>query len=219
MKKDLLASAKKSVDKHPSSTTKNVKYRKASTKIAAVALTGFAIAMVVLAASVVATVADSATRLTDHIFLAVAEANANYVGDVLGAADDTASLLQNYLSMSYDAEKRGASTSSRTSKVYDDLKLGTYTYERESVLLNTLWSTVSANEAIVNMGALFERYAFDKGRESYTIVITGEEAANQTAQTYGEHSDYSQEAYYAACANTVSFVLGLYLSQVLPWMF
>ena len=84
------------------------------------------------------------------------------MGDVLGAADDTAALLQNYLSMSYDAEKRGASASNRTSKVYEDLKLGTYTYERESVLLNTMWSTVSANEAIVNMGALFERYAFDK---------------------------------------------------------
>ena len=198
MKNDLFASQKQNAD-----GKKTEKYRKASAKITAVAIAGFAIAVILLATSVIATVTASATGLTDHIFFSVAEGNANYVGDVLGAADDTAALLQNYLSMSYDAEKRGASASNRTSKVYEDLKLGTYTYERESVLLNTMWSTVSANEAIVNMGALFERYAFDKGRESYTIVITEEDAANQTAQTYGEHSAYSQEAYYAACAGTL----------------
>ena len=209
MKKDLLAFMKKNADEKKAPKAEKVKkvrnaapagetavkYKRASTKISAVAITGFVLAVVMLMVSVIATVATSATGLTNHIFFAVAEANANYVGDVLGAADDTASLMQNYLSMSYDAEKRGASTSSRTSKVYDDLKLGTYTYERESVLLNTMWSTVSANEAILNMGALFERYAFDKGRESYTIVITEEDAAAQTARTYSEHSAYSRKAF------------------------
>ena len=212
MKKDLLAFLKKKVDwkkipkaaKAASATgDQTVKYQKASTKIAAVALAGFVVAVLMIGINVIATVAGSATGLTNHIFYAVAEANANYVGDVLGAADDTASLLQNYLTTSYDAEKYGISTTTRNSKVYKSLRLGTFSYERESFLLNTMWSTVSANEAILSMGALFETFAFDKGRESYAIRVTEADAKDQAAKSVGNHAEYSQEAYYITCANTM----------------
>lgn len=216
MKKNLLAfkknAAEKTVEKGQysdgkkravSGGAKTMRYKSASAKVSTIAIIGFFVAVVALMVIVLSTVAGSATSLTNQIFYSVANGNATYVGDVLGAADDTASLLQSYLEMSYQAEKRGANSSSRTSKVYDKLKLGTYTYERESVLLNTMWSTVAANEAIISMGALFERYAFDKGQESYTIHITASDAAEQTAQSYGEHSVYSQNEYYAACASTL----------------
>ena len=197
-----------SKEKMISGDEKAVKYKKASTKISAVALAGFTVAIVMVMLSVIITVEGSATGLTNQIFFSVGEGNATCVSEVLGAADQTASLLQNYLTLSYEAEKRGANTGNRNSKVYEGLQLGTYTYERESVLLNTMWSTVAANDAIVSMGALFERYAFDKGRESYTLIINEQDSVDHTIHTYGEHADYSKEAFYATCANTLQPYMG-----------
>lgn len=211
MKKDIFAFLKKKADgekpakaaKAVSGGEQPVKYQKASSKIAGVAIAVFAVAVLLLGINVIATVAGSATGLTNNIFHAVAEANANYVGDVLGAADDTAALLQNFLTMSYDSEKYGVSSSSRSSRVYKSLRLGTFSYERESFLLNIMWSTVSANEAILDMGALFEVNAFDKTRESYAMIVTEEDAAAQSVHTYGEYAEYSQEEFYTACASTL----------------
>ena len=78
---------------------KAVKFKSASTKVSSVAIAGFFVAVVVMMVSIMITVAGSATNLTNQIFFNLGEGNANYVGDILGAADDTASLLQSYLTM------------------------------------------------------------------------------------------------------------------------
>ncbi len=177
---------------------------RASTKIARVMILGFTVGLVVLVTMIIATLANANTANINSAFSNITNSNAVFAGEILGAADDAAGLLQNYLEMSYEAEKEGNSrvTIDRTSRVSSMQQLGSFAYEREGVLLNAMWSTVAGNENIVAMSALFESGKFDTRAPNYTIHVTNEDAEAQSAQTLGFYKSYSQNNYYSACASS-----------------
>ena len=177
---------------------------RAASKITNVAIAGFGLGLVALITMIIATLADANTANINSAFTNITNSNAVFAQEVIGAADDAAGLLQNYLEMSFRSEKEspGRTTISRTSRVASSIQLNSFAYEREGVLLNSMWSTVSGNDSVVAMGAMFESGAFDSAVPNYSIYITGEDAAAQKAQTLGFYKTYSQNNSYASCART-----------------
>ena len=176
---------------------------RASVKICRMALVGITIAVVMIAAVVITTLANSLTAVTNKAFEGVARGNATQVREVLGSADTAATLLQDYLTNSFLAEATtGGGAVTRPSQIYPDVKLGTYAYERESVLLNTMWSTMAGNDNILSMAALFEKNAFARNVKDYSVYLTPEDAAARTTRTAGDYDTFSGYSYYSACSKT-----------------
>ena len=176
---------------------------RASVKICRMALVGIVIAVVMITAVVITTLANSMTAITNKAFEGIAHGNATQVREVLGSADTAATLLQDYLTNSFLAEATtGGGAVTRASQIYPDVKLGTFAYERESVLLNTMWSTMAGNDSILSMAALFEKNAFARNVKDYSVYLTPEDAASRTARTAGEYDTFSGYSYYSTCAQT-----------------
>lgn len=191
----------------PTKNIKGVKHTKrksAAQKISVIAISACSLAIIFLAVSVIATVASSMTAMTNQAFFNIARGNAAHVSEVLGTVDSTAAMLQDYLTTSFteEATATGANAITRVSRIYPEEKLGTYGYERESVLLNTMWSTLAESDSIIGMAAMFEKNAFARGMSSYSIYLTPADAQNRTARTAGDYNTYSGYSYYAACAES-----------------
>lgn len=183
---------------------------RASVKICRMAIVGIVIAVIMIAVFVIVTVASSMTAMTNHAFSSIAHGNATRVSEVLGSADNTAVMLQDFLTTSFteEATATGANAITRVSRIYPESKLGTYAYERESMLLNTMWSTLSENKSIISMAAMFEKNAFARGMSSYSVYITPEDAKNRTAIPAGDYDTYSTYSFYTACAQSKSVYMG-----------
>ena len=72
----------------------------------------------------------------------------------------------------------------------------------EDYILNNAWSIVANNPDIMAVGAFFEPYAFDPAIKDYTIYVTTADAANLTAQSYGDYATYGSTDYYAKAAQS-----------------
>lgn len=183
---------------------------RASTKICRMAIVGISIAVVLIAAFVIITVASAMTAMTNNAFSSIAHGNATRVSEVLSSADSTAVMLQDYLTNSFTEEATavGANAITRTSRIYPDVKLGTYAYERESMLINTMWSTLSESDCIISMAAMFEKNAFARGTNSYSVYITPEDARNRVAVSAGDYETYSKHSFYTACSQSRAVYMG-----------
>ena len=187
--------------------TRQPKFKdRAATKISGVAIVGFTVGLVALVIMIIATLAKANTANINSAFSNIANSNAVFAEEVIGAADNAAGLLQNYLQMSFETEAAGSSknTITRTSRVVSSIQLNSFAYEREGVLLNTMWSTVEGSDSVIAMGALFESGAFDSSAPNYTLYVTAADADAQTAQTLGFYKTYSQNEFYASCLATKS---------------
>lgn len=190
--------------------TRNVNGKKrsgrksAAQKISVIAIGASSAAIIFLAIAVIATVASSMTAMTNQAFSSIARGNAAQVSELLGAVDSTAVMLQDYLTTSFteEATATGANAITRVSRVYPESKLGTYAYERESMLLNTMWSTLSESDSIIGMAAMFEKNAFARGVGSYSVYLTPADAEARNTRTAGEYDTYSAYSYYTACAES-----------------
>ncbi len=199
MKKKIVPTRNVEGAKHP-------KRKSAAQKISVIAIGANSAAVLFLALAVIVTVASSMTSMTNLAFSSIARGNATRVSEVLGAADNTAVMLQDYLTTSFteEATATGANAITRISRLYPEMKLGTYAYERESMLLNTMWSTLSESDCIISMAAMFEKNAFARGVNSYSVYVTPADAQNRSAIPAGEYDTYCTYSFYTACAESRS---------------
>ena len=117
---------------------KETKRKSASQKISVIAIAAACAAIVTIAVAVIVTVAGSMTAMTNQAFSSISRGNATQVREVLGAADNAAILLQDYLTTSFIEESKngGGNAITRVSRVYSDIKIGTF--EKHPELLPVL---------------------------------------------------------------------------------
>ena len=143
-------------------------------------------------------------------FAGIAEENAVIVQGILDTATSTAQTLEDYLTSTYeedatprplDANGQPIPEKKLRSSIYPVDLLET-NKEIEDYILHNAWSVVNNNPDIMAVGAFFEPYAFDPAIRDYTIYVSTQDAAARTAQSYGDHAQYSTQDFYVKAAQT-----------------
>ena len=131
----------------------------------------------------------------------IAEKNAAIFQGVFDSVNSTGEGISAYLYSEYDgsASYGTASTQQIEEIQYYSPLFGVActksTYECELVLRRIFEANVGNNGAILNMGAAFEPYSFDKNIESFSMMVEQTAEGSRTS-IYGTYNAYSQELFY-----------------------
>ena len=173
-----------------------------------------AIMVVSMTLLVVVTASSANQKLRSSIsaeFASIADGNGTVVQGIIDTASTTAQNLEDYLERAYsmaanertqlDANGMPIPAVKKPSSIYN-VQLKEINKSVEDYILNNAWSIVANNPDIMAVGAFFEPYAFDPAIKDYTIYVTTTDAANLTAQSYGDYSTYGSADYYAKAAQS-----------------
>lgn len=137
-------------------------------------------------------------------FTNLAHANGNQVQAILDSASDQAAAMQDYIVRAYDqgAPIIAAPENMQLKSVVYNTEMSDLNIEIENYLLNSMWSSVAANDDLVGLGMYFEPNKFDPNIKDYTLYVSREDAAKKTASSEGSYSDYSNQDYYKPVKDT-----------------
>jgi len=153
------------------------------------------------------------TRAVDQEFSGMADENGIIVQGVMDTATSVSKNFQDYLKIAYgeyDNMLATQATDEKGSKIpFPKEKSLAYhvdideiNKDAENYILRNAWSAINSNPDIAGIGTFFEPYAFDDNIQDYAVYVDRNNAANQTVQQYGKHSEYSTMDYYTQAAST-----------------
>ena len=136
-------------------------------------------------------------------FTGIAAQNGLMVQSTINDAAGTAKDLQDYLNRVYNNNTAASDWKNinRKSKVYN-AQLKEVNYEVENYILNSAWAAVNNSEDLYGVGAFFEPGQFDPAVKDYSVYVDREDAKNNTAQSLGAYSEYSNQDYYRVAKET-----------------
>lgn len=141
----------------------------------------------------------------------VAERNAAIFQGVFDSVNSTGEGITDYLYSEYDgsASYGTASTQQMEEVQYYSPLFGVActksTYECELVLRRIFEANVGINDAILNMGAVFEPYAFDKNIEAFSMMAR-QTADGAETDIYADYNTYSKELFYTMTKEAMAAV-------------
>ena len=146
---------------------------------------------------------NSITKAINGEFTGIAAQNGLMVQSIIDDASGTAKDLQDYLNRVYNG---GEATSdwkniNRKSKIYN-AQLKEVNYEVENYIANSAWAALNNNDSLYGVGAFFESGQFDPAVKDYSVYVDRDDAKNNTAQSLGAYSEYSNQDYYRVARET-----------------
>lgn len=136
-------------------------------------------------------------------FTGIAAQNGLMVQSIIDDASGTAKDLQDYLNRVYNG---GEATSdwkniNRKSRLYN-AQLKEVNYEVENYITNSAWAALNNNDSLYGVGAFFEPGQFDPAVKDYSVYVDRDNAKNNTVQSLGAYSEYSNQDYYRIARET-----------------
>lgn len=177
--------------------------RNLSYKISVATAILLAVCLVIMIALSSWIAARSLKSTVNSEFDGIAAQNGLIVQNVINTANDTASILQDYLLEQENVfAKDGYNGKTEKSSVYPNVKLQEMNKSTEDFILSVASSTALNSDTIAGVGVFFEPNSFDPGIKDYTIYVSEDDANNKTAQSYGSYDSYGSEDYYKKAAET-----------------
>lgn len=136
-------------------------------------------------------------------FNGIAAQNGLMVQSIINDASGTAKDLQDYLNRAYNQVEAAGDWKNinRRSKLYN-AQLKEVNYEIENYITNSAWAAVNNNDSLYGVGAFFEPGQFDPAVKDYSVYVDRDNAKNNTAQSLGTYSEYSNQDYYRVAKET-----------------
>lgn len=146
---------------------------------------------------------NAISKAINSEFAGFAAQNGLMVQSIINDATGTAKDLQDYLNRAYNIEEAAGDWKNinRKSKLYN-AQLKEVNYEIENYILNSAWAAVNNNDSLYGVGAFFEPGQFDPAVKDYSVYIDRDNAKNNTAQSLGAYSEYSNQDYYRVAQET-----------------
>lgn len=146
---------------------------------------------------------SSISKAINGEFTGIAAQNGLMVQSIINDASGTAKDLQDYLNRVYNG---GDATSDwknidRKSKIYN-AQLKEVNYEVENYITNSAWAALNNTDSLYGVGAFFEPGQFDPAVKDYSVYVDRDNAKNNTAQSLGAYSEYSNQDYYRVARET-----------------
>lgn len=195
--------------KKPSFHLPQISKMKLATKISLLIGCSLAVIFVILITLVVIMTRSAIESRTYGELLSIAEDNGTQVQQVFDAAESTALGIQGYLQECYlktDSDPANARVPTDPeakalcmSTIYTGTPLSAIMYDAEQFLSATARYTVLNNDDIVNVGVMFEPYAFQSTIRNYSFVVQTE-TAEEKIYPFGAYEIYSSEDYYKQAA-------------------
>lgn len=161
------------------------------------------VSLTLLIAITGALASNAISKAINGEFTGIAAQNGLMVQSTINDAAGTAKDLQDYLNRVYNGGDAAGDWKniSRKSKVYN-AQLKEINYEVENYILNSAWAAINNSEDLYGVGAFFEPGQFDPAVKDYSVYVDREDAKNNTAQSLGAYSDYSNQDYYKVAKET-----------------
>ena len=180
-----------------------------ATKLSLLIGSVLAVIFVILIALVLVTTRSAIESRTYGELLSIAEHNGTQIQHVFDTAENTALGIQSYLEECYvktdnDPQSARVPTDPEAkalcmSIIYTGTPLSATMYDAEQFLTATARYTALNNDDIVNVGVMFEPYAFQSTIRDYSFLVQ-HDTANEKIYPFGAYETYSGEDYYKQAA-------------------
>ncbi|MFT4106672.1 MAG: methyl-accepting chemotaxis protein [Lacrimispora sp.] len=186
-------------------------------KLAAKTSLAIAVVLTILLTVLILTSVLSASkemrRTIDDEFSGMADENGVIVQGIMDNATSVAKNFQDYLKIAYseyDGMLATQATDEEGNKIPFPMEksmayhvdIEEINKDAENYILRNAWSAINSNPDIAGIGTFFEPYAFDGNIQDYAVYVDRNNAADQTVQQYGKHSEYSTMDYYSQAASS-----------------
>lgn len=184
---------------------------KLATKLSLLIGSILAFVFLILIVSVLTMTRSAMESRTYGELLSIAQHNGTQIQQVFDTAENAALGIQGYLQECYaktDTDPQSARVPDDPearemcmSTIYTGTPLSATMYDAEQFLTATARYTALNNDDIVNVGVMFEPYAFQSTIRNYSFLVQSD-SATEKIYPFGAYEIYSTEDYYEQAATT-----------------